>query len=162
MSGIEKVPSLSSMMQRTTQALQNCQKSMNANVNTTEGLNADQAERLLKLMENLVDTKIQLTNEITQNRVNYIDPVILSEMEIAIALAITDPIDAKVNQIYFSIFGYNSALWKVLRDMQKLLQTAEFLKDPRGKKVAKVEKSPRTKRKRRQEKDTIAPVEKEE
>lgn len=151
---------LNHLMQATTLALNECQKSMNKSAGTNgksgENLDAKQTERLLKLMESLVVTKNQLTTEIESDRISHIDADILSEMEIAIEKAISNPIDAKVNQIYFSIFGYNSALWKVLREMQKLLQTAELLKERGGQKVMKVEKKQRELRKKRHEKDTMS------
>lgn len=157
--------SLSHLMQATTQALHECQKSMNqTNVVGTarQSINADQAEHLLKLMETLVDTKIQLTNQMASSRISYIDPKIVKEMKSAIEMAISNPIDAKVNQIYFSIFGYNSALWQVLKEMQKLLKTIEFLDEPKGKKVVKVNKSPKVRRKKPDEKDAQDHKEKEE
>lgn len=156
---------LNHLMQATTQALYDCRQSMNQ-TDTVKGaakqtINADQAEHLLKLMETLVDTKIQLTNEITSSRISYIDPKVLNAMKAAIEMAISNPIDAKVNQIYFSIFGYNSALWQVLKEMQKLLKTVEFLEEPKGKKVMKVHKSPRSRRKKPNEKDVFDEQEKE-
>lgn len=151
---------LSHLMQATTQALNDCQKSMNetagAKGKSAEKLDAKQTERLLNLMESLVVTKNQLTTDIEFDRISYIDADILSEMEMAIEKAISNPIDAKVNQVYFSIFGYNSALWKVLRDMQKLLQTAGVLKERSGKRVVKVEKKQKELRKKRHEKDTMS------
>lgn len=160
MVGDGNISPLNRLMQVTTQALNDCQENMNKTFgidgkSTTEGLDAKQAERLLKLMESLVDTKNQLTTEIESDRVSYIDVDIINEMEVAIEKAISNPVDAKVNQIYFSIFGYNSALWKVLRDMQKLLQTAGVLKQRSGRRVVKVEKKQRELRKKRQEKDSI-------
>lgn len=160
MSASGNLSPLNHLMQATTQALNECQKSMNKSAGTKgksgENLDAKQTERLLKLMESLVVTKNQLTAEIESDRISHIDADILSEMEIAIEKAISNPIDAKVNQIYFSIFGYNSALWKVLRDMQKLLQTAELLKERGGQRVMKVEKKQRELRKKRHEKDTMS------
>ncbi|HEV8052381.1 MAG TPA: hypothetical protein VGP47_07795 [Parachlamydiaceae bacterium] len=158
---------LSRLMQVTTQALNECQETMcktadaNGKGKLPEGLDAKQAERLLKLMETLVDTKNQLTTEIESERISYIDPDIISEMEVAIEKAISNPIDAKVNQIYFSIFGYNSALWKVLRDMQKLLQTAGVHKERTGRRVVKVDKKQRELRKKRHERDSITIKEEE-
>jgi hypothetical protein len=159
---------LNHLMQATTQALYDCRQSMNQ-TDTVKGaaaakqtISADQAEHLLKLMETLVDTKIQLTNDIASSRISYIDPKVLNAMKAAIDMAISNPIDAKVNQIYFSIFGYNSALWQVLKEMQKLLKTVEFLDEPKGKKVMKVNKSPRLRRKKPNEKDVFDEQEKEE
>ena len=162
MVGNGNISPLSRLMQATTQALNECQESMNKTSGTSgkgkskESVDAKQTERLLKLMESLVDTKNQLTTEIESERISYIDADIINEMEVAIEKAISNPIDAKVNQIYFSIFGYNSALWKVLRDMQKLLQTAEVLKDRTGRRVDKVEKKQRELRKKRHEKDSLS------
>lgn len=152
--------SISHLMQMSTLALYDCQKSLSQNTGLTgssklsENIDPDQAQLLLHLVETLVDTKIQLAHEIESERVIYIDPTIVSEMEVALELATADPLDEKINQIYFSIFGYNSALWHVLRDMQKLLKTLEVLKDPRGKRVAKVDKKQRERRKKRNEKET--------
>lgn len=150
--------SLQHLMQASTQALYECQETMKndqGNIKAQQGLNTNQTHQLIKLMETLVDTKTQLSSEIASNRISLVDPRVLSEMEVAIEMAIADPLDAKVNQIYFSIFGYNSPLWNLLREMQKLLRTVNILKDPRGKRVAKVEKKPRERRKKRHEKDTL-------
>lgn len=166
MSEMGSASSLSRLMQGATQAIYDCQESMkNAEIGSAIKISSeatDQAQLLQKLVETLNDTKMQLTKEIESERVIYIDPTVVSEMEVALELAINDPIDAKVNQIYLSMFGYNSPLWQVLREMQKLLSTVEFLKDPRGKKVAKVQKKNRERRKKRHEKDSISSSETEE
>ena len=163
MSTMANTPSLSHLMRASTQALYECQQSMgkNTEVGKTAKLGIDQTNLLLRLMETLVDTKNQLVNDIESDRFIYIDPAIANEMEVAIAMAMV-PLDDKVNQIYFSIFGYNSALWQVLRDVQKLLQTVEILKDPSAKRVTKVTKKNRERRKKRHEKDVLIPGEKEE
>lgn len=161
MSGIAN-PSLSRLMQASTQALYECTKSIHDSAKTSkstklsEGLGPSQTHLLLKLMETLVDTKNELTHEIDSERFVYIDPTIINEMEIAIEMAISTPLDAKVNQIYYSIFGYNSTLWQILKDVQKLLKTVEILKDTRSKRVAKVDKKNRERRKKHHEKDTIS------
>lgn len=146
--------SLSRLMQATTRALYDCQQSLDQSgpaKRTKQSINADQAESLLKLMETLVDTKNELAKEISSDRFSYIDPKIVNEMKKAIEMVISNPIDAKVNKVYFSIFGYNSTLWHVLNEMQKLLKTAKLLKKPLEKKVAKVNKGPFVKRKKRHE-----------
>ena len=147
---------LNHLMQASTQALYECQESMKNKeggiLKASQGLNTNQTHGLLRLMETLVDTKTQLSNEIAANRIRFIDPQILNAMEIAIETVIANPLDSRVNQIYFSIFGYNSPLWQLLKEMQKLLQTVEVLKDSRGKKVAKVEKKIPERRKKRHEK----------
>lgn len=158
------VASLSHLMQATTQALYQCQQSLDQSGKTPgakQSINADQAENLLKLMETLVDTKNELSVEISADRFKIIDPKIVGEMKAAIEMVISNPIDAKVNKLYFSIFGYNSTLWHVLKEMQKLLKTAELLSEPIGKRVAKVNKSPLVKRKKKHEK-TPSQKEKEE
>jgi len=155
MSEINNGPSLNNLMQAVTQALYNCQESMSKNNKQIEGLDANQAEHLLKLMESLVDTKIQLTQEIKLKNVSYIDPVAFNEMELAINMAISKPLDSKVNQIYFSIFGYNSALWHVLNEIKKLMQTAAILKKYTKLRITKTEKINRVGRKKRHEEDSM-------
>lgn len=160
-------PSLTHLMRMSTLALYECQDSLNQGVDSVgkvlpNTINAEQAESLLKLMETLVDTKIQMTNEIEADRVTVVDPDVLSQMEFAIENAINKPLDEKVNQIYFSIFGYNSALWQVLKDMYKLLKTYEILNQKTGRKIAKVHKTPNVKRKKRHEKDVLNSSKEEE
>lgn len=148
-------PSLNHLMQASTKAIYECHQDLHHSSNALGGaksINADQTEHLLKLMETLVDTKNQLNSEITSDRFSRLDPKIVSEMKKAIEIVISNPIDAKVNSVYFSIFGYNSRLWQVLKDMQKLLKTIEILEDPKGKRVVKVNRTPIVKRKKRHEK----------
>lgn len=150
--------SLSQLMQGTTKALYECQESLNPGGRGITGqhgesLNADQTEHLLKLMESLVDTKIQLNQEIKADKVIHIDPNVVNEMQAAIEMAFSNPVDAKVNQIYFSIFGYNSALWQVLKEMQKLLKTVQLNQEKQGRRVVKVEKKLKERRKKRHEND---------
>lgn len=157
----ESSSSLTHLMRLSTQALYECQDSMSHSVDAkgkslpANTLNGSQAESLLKLMETLVDTKIQMTNEIEADRISQIDPDIIAQMEVAIETAINLPTDEKVNQIYFSIFGYNSALWQVLKEMHKLLKTIEILNQKGAKKVVKVQKVKVVKRKKRHEKDSL-------
>ena len=153
--------SIHHLMQASTQALYDCQESINSgeagkNTQVSPRLPpSQQTHLLLQLMETLVDTKNQLTNVIESNRVRFLDPKIVKEMEEAIQNVIVNPLDSKINQIYLATFGYNSPLWHVLKEMQKLLQTVEFLKEPRGRRVAKVQKKNRERRKKRDEKDTL-------
>jgi hypothetical protein len=158
--------SLSHLMQATTKALYDCQLSLDRGGSVGAGaarsINVDQAEHLLQLMETLVATKNELTTEISSDRFRYIDPKIVNEMKAAIAMAISNPIDAKVNQIYFSIFGYNSTLWHVLKEMQKLLKTVEFHEERKQTKIVGVHQAPQVKRKKRHEKGGYAEDEKEE
>jgi hypothetical protein len=156
MSNAETSSPLTHLMRMSTQALYECQDSISHEKSLPPNtLNGIQAESLLKLMETLVDTKIQMTKEIEAGRISPIDPEIITQMEFAIHKAINKPIDEKVNQIYFSIFGYNSALWQVLKEMHKLLKTIEILNQKSGKKVAKVEKPKIVRRKKRHEKDVL-------
>lgn len=149
-------------MQASTQAIYDCQSSIvktakaPAAAKKGDKLGVDQTQLLLKLMKSLVDTKNQLSKEVESKRVSHLDPEIVSEMESAIETAIVLPIDVKVSQIYVSMFGLNSPLWQVLREVQTLLQTVEFLKNPRGKRVAKVTKKNRERRKKPHEKDSIS------
>jgi len=165
MSQLGESSSLNHLMRLSTSALYECQDSISQEVdkkaNGVDSINADQAEHLLKLMEALVDTKIEMTNEIEAGRVNLIDPEMVAAMEDAIMATIGKPLDEKVNQIYFSIFGYNSALWTVLKEMQKLLRTVGLLKQKGDKKVAKVAKTPSKKRKKPHEKDVLSSYEEE-
>lgn len=148
----EEISSLSHAMQQTTKALIDCQKSMNKTQDINrESLNAEQTENLLKLMETLVDTKLQLVKEIEADRFSYIEEKIVREMEAALDQAISKPMDAKINQVYLSIFGYNSAMWQVLRDMQKLLKTMDFIKEKRGKRVEKIDRDESNVSKRRRQ-----------
>lgn len=147
--------SLSHLMRASTKALYECQQSLNTGGSIAGGaktINSDQAEHLMKLMETLVDTKNELNTEIASSRFTRMDPKIVNEMKVAIEMAIANPIDAKVNQVYLSIFGYNSTLWQVLKEMQKLLKTIEFLEEPKGKRVDKVNRTPLVKRKKKHEK----------
>lgn len=168
MSGVGNSQTLSRLMQASTQAIYDCQESMikggetNNHLKTLNALGVDQAQLLLKLMESLVDTKVQLVHELELGRILYIDPVIVDEMEMAIEMAIADPLDAKINQLYFSIFGYNTPLWHVLKEMQKLLKTVEVLKNPRRNQVANVEKKHRERRRKPHDKDLINMPESEE
>lgn len=159
---MSSTPSSNQLMQASTQAIYDCQSSIGKTATTStaakkgDKLAVDQTQMLLKLMKSLVDTKNQLSKEVEAKRVSHLDPQIVSEMESAIETAILLPIDVKVSQIYISMFGLNSPLWQVLREVQTLLQTVEFLKNPRGKRVAKATKKHRERRKKPHEKDTVS------
>jgi hypothetical protein len=157
-------PSLTRLMKTSTQALHDFQESMiqkngAASKKTADKLGVDQTRLLLKLMSSLMDTKNQLTNEKATQIISPVSPKVISAMEAAILVAMQSPIEAKVSQVYVSIFGFNSPLWQVLKEVQALLQTMEFLKAPRGKKVAKVIKKNRDRRRSGEEKDTISRIE---
>lgn len=158
---MSSTPSSNQLMQVSTQAIYDCQASiaqLTQRKHLSKGgdkLGVDQTQQLLKLMKSLVDTKNQLSKEVEAKRVSHLDSKIVNEMESAIENAILLPIDVKVSQIYLSIFGLNTPLWQVLREVQTLLQTVEFLKNPRGKRVAKVSKKNRERRKKPHEKDSM-------
>jgi hypothetical protein len=163
----EDISSLSRSMQQTTKALIDCQNSMNKSNEIgydvqMDSLNAEQTENLLKLMETLVDTKLQLAKEIEIDRFSHIEEKVIREMEAALDQAISKPMDAKINQVYLSIFGYNSAMWQVLRDMQKLLRTMDFIKEQRGRRIEKIDKDETNVNKRRRNWSLVENEEEEE
>jgi len=158
MSELHPGPNFNMILRRSAEELMSCHDTiMHTLYETDDGVDAikrlDSQESIIHLVETLQDATEMLYEEIAAGRVIKIDPKTLLEIEEAIDTAMNIPnvVDAKVNEIYHSIFGLNTPLWHALRSMQKLLQTSEFLKQTRGQKVAKVVKIQKVRRKRRDE-----------
>lgn len=145
-------PDINVMLHSSAEELSACHHQMSTELQgQVKQFKIDDRRQIDHLMNTIENANMVLTKEINADRILRIDPKILSEIEQAIEIATSSPltIDNKINEIYISIFGWNTPLWHALREMQRLLRTVEVLKDTRGKKVAKVEKSEKERRKRR-------------
>lgn len=146
---------LNQILARSTQELVACTEDLLNRTPTATGggveqLRSDEKILIDQLIENLENATQVLHKEIESGRVIKIDPTTVAQMDQAIESAMDlNILDAKINAIYMSVFGWNTDLWHVLKRMQNLLRTVNVLKDKRGKKVAQVEKSQKTGRKRR-------------
>jgi hypothetical protein len=147
---------LNHILRTSAQELMDCHQDMVGDQKPVSGIpgdaiRPDEQKSIEHLLETLDTASTALEMEIESGRVIKIDPKTLLEMEIALDTAMNVPnvLDAKINEIYLSVFGFNTPLWHALRSMQKLLQTSEFLKSTRGAKVAKVEKMEKERRKKR-------------
>lgn len=142
------------------QELVNCHQALieSSQVTTGAGLTerrSDELELAKKLTITLENATLCLAKEIDSGRVVRIDPSVIVEMERAVAIAMESLnfVDARVKEIYFSIFGWNTSLWHALNRMQKLLKTIYPHGSPQSPfQVKKVEKSEKERRKRRGQK----------
>lgn len=107
-----------------------------------------------KLLSNLENATQALDKEIESGRIIKIEPLIFEEMKNAlnVAMGSINIVDARVKEIYFSIFGWNTRLWHALNRMQRLLMTVDLKNLSQGVKVTKVEKSEKGRRKKRGQK----------
>lgn len=114
----------------------------------------EEQELVNKLLNSLENASLALSKEIDSGRVVKIDPSVYAQMQRALEVAMKAPnlVDVKVNEIYLSIFGWNTTLWHALNRMQKLLKTIDLNNQRTGIKVAKVEKPAKERRKRRGQK----------
>lgn len=157
--GISNTNDLNMILIMSTQELLDCQKELIQTSKAEPGSDEQQKriheqKMVDKLVQNLDKASSVLAKEIDSGRVVKINPETVAQMEKAIEAAMKAPmvIDAKINEIYLSVFGWNTALWHSLNRMLKLLKTPEVMQNAYGIRVAKVAKSEKGRRKRRGEK----------
>jgi hypothetical protein len=148
MSDLGAMSPVNMLLRATALELNSCQEQVEHPVLVPE----DQTAMLGHLLDTLAQAETALNKEIGSGRFEKIDPAVLAEVETAIQRAIADPLDAKIKSVYLSIFGYNTSLWHMLRNIQKLLRTVHVQpRDTAGKRVMKVQKKNKELRKRRDE-----------
>lgn len=147
---------INQLLMATALELNACQNQVDLNV-MAESIGEDVAEEQTIMLNHLLDTlsevETSLTKEIEAGRIEKLDPEVLKEVESAVHQVITDPLDAKVKSVYVSIFGYNTSLWHMLRNIQKLLRTVRVPDKEQlaGKRVMKVQKINKDLKKKRNE-----------
>lgn len=159
MNSLSDPPDFNLILHLSTQEIVDCQQNIlkccQADFSEDEKSQKVEEELLTKkLVENLEKTSIALAKEIETGRVSLIDPKAVAQLDEAIEVAMNMPniLDARISQVYLSVFGWNTPLWQALMRMQKLLRTVEVLKETRGMKVAKVEEVEKERRRRRGQK----------
>lgn len=156
MSDFGAMSQINQLLRATALELNACQHQVDHNVESgviNELDSENQSLMLSHLLDTLSQVETSLNAEIKAGRFEKIDPSVLTEVENAVHQVITDPLDTKVKSIYVSIFGYNTSLWHMLRNIQKLLRSVHTPDKEQlaGKRVMKVQKMNKNQRKRRDE-----------
>ena len=156
MNGFEGISPINQLLRATALELNACQNCVDRNVLSgavDEDVSEEQAIMLTHLLDSLSQVEKSLKVEIDAGRFEKIDPEVLDEIHFALHDTINDPLDAKVKAVYVSVFGYNTSLWHMLRNIQKLLRTVHVPDKEQlaGKRVMKVQKKNKELRKRRDE-----------